>query len=73
MATFIDRRNGNERRKGSERRDNPRLDLTHKRRRKGADRRAANRSMVDDYYAFEQSASIKKEQRINDAIKSNQL
>lgn len=58
MTFFIDRRNGAERRRDNDRRDNPRLDLSHKRRRKGADRRTPNRDMLEDFYAYEQSQSF---------------
>lgn len=47
---FIDRRSGDERRTGTDKRKNPRLDLPHKRRRKSDDRRRAS-SVTDDFYA----------------------
>jgi hypothetical protein len=48
---FIDRRSGEERRSGADKRKNPRLDLPHKRRRKSGDRRRADGSVIDDFYA----------------------
>lgn len=49
---FMDRRSGQDRRSGKDQRRNPRLELPGKQRRKQADRRAANRSTVDDFYAM---------------------
>ena len=48
---LFDRRSGNDRRTGEDQRQNPRLDLPHKRRRKTADRRKQDRTMTDDFYA----------------------
>lgn len=48
---FINRRTGNDRREGSEKRKNPRLDLSHKRRRQFTDRRQLNRSLLEDFHA----------------------
>ena len=48
---FFDRRRGNDRRKGREQRQNPRLDLTYRRRRSGDERRNGDRSKVEDVYA----------------------
>lgn len=49
---FIDRRSGEDRRTGKDKRENPRLDLPHKRRRKAEERRRADGSVVDDFYAM---------------------
>ena len=48
---FINRRTGDDRRHGRDQRKNPRLDLSHKRRRKQQDRRSADRNISDDFYA----------------------
>ncbi|WP_157117940.1 hypothetical protein [Oceanicoccus sagamiensis] len=48
---FFNRRTGLDRRKGSEQRQNPRLDLSHKRRRKTDERRDQERSSAGDFYA----------------------
>lgn len=50
---FIDRRQGNERRTDPDPCKNMSLDLFHRKRRKsGRDRRAADRTLIDDYYAY---------------------
>jgi len=48
---FIDRRSGDDRRTGQDKRENPRLDLPHKRRRKKTERRRDG-SVTDDFYAM---------------------
>jgi hypothetical protein len=47
---FINRRSGSDRRLNREQRVNPRLDLSHQRRRK-TDTRRNNRNIADDFYA----------------------
>ncbi len=47
---FINRRLG-ERRSAPEQRENPRLDLPHKRRRKKTERRREDGTMSEDFYA----------------------
>lgn len=50
---FVDRRQGNERRLDADPCKDMSLDLFHRKRRKsGRDRRAADRSLMDDYYAY---------------------
>lgn len=49
---FVDRRSGQDRRSGEEQRQNPRLDLPHKRRRRQADRRRGG-TMAEDFYALQ--------------------
>ncbi|MGK0500144.1 MAG: hypothetical protein ACJAYG_001790 [Oceanicoccus sp.] len=48
---FINRRTAGDRRKGREQRHNPRLDLSHRRRRKHDERRDLDRSNSADFYA----------------------
>ncbi len=48
---FIDRRDGDDRRDGNDPRKSPRLDLAHRRRRKGADRRKSS-NLLEDYTAM---------------------
>jgi len=48
---FFNRRTGLDRRQGKEQRQNPRLDLSHKRRRKSDERRDLERSDAGDFYA----------------------
>jgi hypothetical protein len=52
---FINRRRGDERRQGKEPRLNPRLDLSHRRRRKPLDRRSS-RSISEDFFAHDNSS-----------------
>lgn len=49
---FIDRRRGNDRRLDADPCKDMSLDLFHRKRRKSRDRRAADRTLADDYYAF---------------------
>gem|GEM_PF-2216880 len=53
---FFNRRSGVDRRTGRDQRLNPRLDLSHKRRRKPGDRRDLGRTDADDYYATNNSS-----------------
>jgi hypothetical protein len=48
---FFNRRSGIDRRQSEDQRLNPRLDLSHKRRRKTDERRSRNRSSASDFYA----------------------
>ena len=48
---FVDRRSGDDRRDGADPRKNPRLDLVHRRRRKGDERRRS-KGLLDDYTAM---------------------
>ncbi|WP_299973181.1 hypothetical protein [uncultured Pseudoteredinibacter sp.] len=49
---FVDRRKGADRRLEQDRCKDLPLDLFHRKRRKSADRRAAGRSLSEDYFAF---------------------
>lgn len=49
---FINRRTGLDRRTGKDQRQNPRLDLKHRRRRKTDDRRDLNRTGAEHFYAL---------------------
>lgn len=51
-AFFIDRRKGGDRRLEKDPCRNLPLDLYHRKRRKSTDRRAKNRTLEQDYYAF---------------------
>ncbi|MBL4826472.1 MAG: hypothetical protein JKY66_01935 [Spongiibacteraceae bacterium] len=48
---FINRRSGKDRRRDYEQRQNPRLDLSCRRRRREPDRRVPARELRDDFYA----------------------
>jgi hypothetical protein len=48
MLFFFNRRSGTDRRKGKEQRQNPRLDLSHKRRRKSDDRRSTDMVSINN-------------------------
>ena len=48
---FNRRRTKSDRRNGTDPRQNPRLDLSHRRRRKSDDRRSINRDIREDFYA----------------------
>ena len=48
---FFNRRAKTERRMTKEQRHNPRLDLSHKRRRKSDERRQTDRDTTEDFYA----------------------
>ncbi|MCR8923234.1 hypothetical protein NO559_10645 [Dasania sp. GY-MA-18] len=48
---LINRRTLGDRRQGGDRRKAPRLDLSHKRRRKNDQRRDCSRSLVEDFHA----------------------
>jgi hypothetical protein len=49
---FINRRAGSTRRTSADKRQNPRLDLPHKRRRQKVDRRRVAGSISEDFYAL---------------------
>lgn len=49
---FVDRRRGNDRRLDADPCKDLPVDLFHRKRRKSSDRRAPERSLMDDYYAF---------------------
>ncbi|WP_019531391.1 hypothetical protein [Dasania marina] len=51
MTILINRRAISDRRLGNDRRKAPRLDLSHKRRRKSDDRRDSARTLVEDFHA----------------------
>ncbi|MEH6559266.1 MAG: hypothetical protein V7459_15230 [Oceanicoccus sp.] len=53
---FFNRRSGIDRRTGRDPRLNPRLDLSHKRRRKTDERRNRGRTDADDFYASDSYA-----------------
>ena len=54
QRVFINRRKGSERRSVSEQRKNPRLDLSHRRRRTKPDRRSTERTLTEDFMAYQQ-------------------
>lgn len=54
---FIDRRKGRDRRLDADPCRELPLDLYHRMRRKNGDRRAPQRSLSDDYYAYVQASS----------------
>jgi|GEM_PF-2166225 len=49
---FVNRRKGEDRRLDEDRCKDMSLDLFHRKRRKSTDRRASDRDVSDDYYAF---------------------
>lgn len=49
---FVDRRRGRDRRLDADPCKNLPVDLYHRKRRKSTDRRAPERSLIEDYYAF---------------------
>lgn len=53
---FVNRRKGRDRREDADPCKNLPLDLYHRKRRKTRDRRAPDRSLTDDYYAFIEAA-----------------
>jgi len=55
---FINRRSHAGRRSAAEQRQNPRLDLPHKRRRKKIDRRRDDGSISEDFYALHGLESV---------------
>jgi hypothetical protein len=54
QRVFINRRKGSERRSESEKRKNPRLDLSHRRRRTRLERRSTERTLTEDFMAFQE-------------------
>ncbi len=52
QTIFVNRRKGSERRLEQDRCRDMSMDLFHRKRRKTVDRRAANRTLVDDFNAF---------------------
>lgn len=53
---FINRRKGSDRREDADPCKNLNVDLYHRKRRKSRDRRAPERSLSEDYYAFIESS-----------------
>lgn len=56
QRVFINRRTGNDRRNSLEQRRNPRLDLSHRRRRRSPERRSTERNLTEDFMAFDQQS-----------------
>lgn len=54
---FIDRRRGNDRRNDPDPCAEMPMDLFHRKRRKSTERRAPNRTLAEDYYAFMNAGS----------------
>lgn len=54
---FIDRRKGNDRRFENDPCHDMDIDLYHRKRRKSTDRRDPDRSLADDYYAYQLSTT----------------
>lgn len=54
-VVFIDRRKGRDRRLDADPCKNMPLDLYHRKRRKSKERRASDRSLSDDYFAYQAS------------------
>ena len=54
-VVFIDRRKGRDRRLDADPCKNMPLDLYHRKRRKSKERRATDRSLSDDYFAYQAS------------------
>ena len=63
---FFDRRAKPERRINKDQRLNPRLDLSHKRRRKSDERRASKRTTRDDFYASRTKFGHRTGNRLSD-------
>ena len=62
---FFDRRARSERRINKDQRENPRLDLSHKRRRKTDERRDHRRNTRDDFYATSYLFDAKNGDRVS--------
>ena len=58
-VVFVNRRTGEDRRTEQDRCKNMDIDLFHRKRRKSSDRRANNRSLAEDYFAFSEKLSPK--------------
>lgn len=62
---FVDRRRGGDRRLDADPCKNLPVDLFHRKRRKSTDRRAPERSLIEDYYAFMDSAASQPQEPDN--------
>ncbi len=58
---FVDRRKGADRRLEHDRCKDLPLDLFHRKRRKSSDRRAAGRTLSEDYFAFMEASTAPQE------------